>query len=36
MEINLDSGIAYNCTIELTSLLPPDKTGLLPEIGAIA
>ena len=36
MEINLDSGIAYNCTLELTSLLPPDKTGILPNIGAIA
>lgn len=36
MEINLDSGIAYNCIIELTSLLPSEKTGLLTEIGAIA
>jgi hypothetical protein len=36
MEINLDSGIAYNSTIELTGLLPPDKTGVLVETAAIA
>jgi hypothetical protein len=36
MEINLDSGIAYNSTIELTSLLPRDKSGVLVETAAIA
>jgi WD40 repeat protein len=36
MEINMDSGIAYNSTIELTSLLPHDKTGILVETAAIA
>lgn len=36
MEINLDSGIAYNSTIELTSLLPSEKSGVLLETAAIA
>ena len=36
MEINLDSGIAYNSTIELTNLLPSDKVGVLQETAAIA
>ena len=36
MEINLDSGIAYNSTIELTSLLPTIKSGVLLETAAIA
>lgn len=36
MEINLDSGIAYNSTIELTQLLPPTKTGALVETAVIA
>ena len=36
MEINLDSGIAYNSTIELTSLLPSEKSGALTDCAAIA
>lgn len=36
MEINLDSGIAYNSTIELTRLLPHEDSGVLIETAAIA
>lgn len=36
MEINLDSGIAYNSTIELKNLLPSEKEGVLQETAAIA
>lgn len=36
MEINLDSGIAYNSTIELTSLLPSEKSNALMDTAAIA
>lgn len=36
MEINLDSGIAYNSTIELTSVFQNDKINVLPDTAVIA
>ena len=36
MQINLDSGIAYNSTIELSKFLPESNSGVLTEAAAVA